>query len=52
MSTAPGKSVLVDDPSELPPALVTFADREGLGDQDRGEGVASLVQQLVGALAP
>lgn len=35
MSALMGKSVLVDDPSELPPALITFADQEGLGARDR-----------------
>jgi transcriptional regulator with XRE-family HTH domain len=35
MSALMGKSVLVDEPADLPPALVEFADREGLGARDR-----------------
>jgi transcriptional regulator with XRE-family HTH domain len=35
MSALMGKSVLVDEPVELPPALVEFADTEGLGARDR-----------------
>jgi transcriptional regulator with XRE-family HTH domain len=35
MSALMGKSVLVDEPVDLPAALVEFADTEGLGARDR-----------------
>ncbi|MGA8746445.1 MAG: helix-turn-helix transcriptional regulator [Solirubrobacterales bacterium] len=35
MSTLMGKAILIEEPTDLPPSLVEFAEKEGLGERDR-----------------